>query len=450
MPRRDILVHPSNDLWRLRLHPTSRLLNRACVTHGGDCPDASTLELHHVQDSWTTDDREAHPVWTHDLVDLCPRSEHRHECDDLCRLFQGSMKSFNPTPNPTLLDEIAYFHASNDWDLHWESPPAFSLHSSLAHMLNPKQTDLIATHLRQIERYYAAMESAGFFAQTAAFIKTTFHAQDVDRPRYPTSAFGAGFSGFDRIDERGWDRAGYEYTEDEDGYEYTEVHSPANRELRTSYQIAYFVALGRILQIPAGHLVAYDPCYSMVDVVLLASLGVRAFRKDDPGRRALRKFSNPTLFYAPSAEQMVFTDAIQRAAPIENLVILGCDAAWYRDNTTVDTTDPVLLVPIENLVIHGGDATWHEDNMAIFGTDPVLLALAEDVLTDAWVAANYRCISTPEYITTPNGETPCGERNCLQWIPTSRVAAFEAARGPAREPGVRHIQMPDGSLEPDD
>ncbi|KAJ7433453.1 hypothetical protein B0H11DRAFT_761090 [Mycena galericulata] len=236
------------------------------------------------------------------------------------------------------------------------------------------------------------MESAGFFAQTAGFIKTTFHVQVADRPRYPTSAFGAGFSGFDRIDERGWDRAGYEYAEG---------HSPSDREPRTSHQIAYFVALGRILQIPAGHLVAYDPCYSIVDVVLLASLGVRALRKDDPGRRALRKFSNPTLFYAPGAEQMVFTDAIQRAAPIENLVILGGDAAWCEDNTAIFT-------------------------------------------------ANYRCISTPEYITAHNGEAPCGEGNCLQWIPTSRVAAFEAARGPAREPGVRQMQMPDGSLEPDD
>ncbi|KAJ7087087.1 hypothetical protein C8R44DRAFT_31317 [Mycena epipterygia] len=237
------------------------------------------------------------------------------------------------------------------------------------------------------------MDKAGFFAKTETdFIKPVFLSADSERPSYPTSAFGAGFSGFDRIDERGWDRAGYEHTEG---------HSPEDWELRTSYQIAYFIALCRIFQIPAGNLVAYDPCYSVVDVVLLATLGVRALRKRDPALKALRKFKNPTLFYAPGAEQVVFIDAIRRADPIEHLVILG------------------------------GDATWCQRDTADF-------------------TANYRCVPAPAYITAYNKEAPCGEENCLQWIPRSRVAAFNAARGPAREPRVRHMQMPDGSLEPDD
>jgi hypothetical protein len=33
--------------------------------------------------------------------------------------------------------------------------------------------------------------------------------------------------------------------------------------------------------------VAYDPCYSLVDVILLATLGVRALRRGDPGVRVL-------------------------------------------------------------------------------------------------------------------------------------------------------------------
>ncbi|KAJ7713695.1 hypothetical protein DFH07DRAFT_974666 [Mycena maculata] len=226
--------------------------------------------------------------------------------------------------NPDLFDQIAYFHGSNRWDIHWESPPDFSLHPSLSRMLDPKQTELVATHLRQIKDYYAAMESAGFFAQTARFVKSTFLSSDEDRPGYPTSAFGAGFSGFDRLDERGWDRAGYKPEEDQAMEDISELWDPQ----RPSHQIAYFVALGRIFQIPAGHLVAYDPCYSIVDVVLLSTLGVRAFRKSDPGRKALRKLSNPTLFYAPNAEQCVFTDAINRTAPIENLIIVGHDASW--------------------------------------------------------------------------------------------------------------------------
>jgi hypothetical protein len=49
--------------------------------------------------------------------------------------------------------------------------------------------------------------------------------------------------------------------------------------------------------------------------------------------KRLRKFTSPTLFYAPGAEQWVFTDAIQRADPIEHLIILGGDAAWCEDRT---------------------------------------------------------------------------------------------------------------------
>ncbi|KAF8172234.1 hypothetical protein K438DRAFT_183613 [Mycena galopus ATCC 62051] len=218
-----------------------------------------------------------------------------------------------------------------------------------------------------------------------------FRSAHPERPAYPTSAFGAGFSGFDRLDERGWDRAGYQATKG---------HSPDEWELRSRYQIVYFIALGRSFQIPAGQLVAYDPCYSLVDLVLLATLGIRAFRKGDPGLKHLRKFTNPTLFYAPGAEQDVFTDAITRADPIVNLIILGGDAAWCEERTT--------------------DFTAH-----------------------------YACILAPAYVTASNGESPCGEENCLQWIPRSRVDAFNLVRGPATEPTVRQMVMPDGSLEPD-
>jgi hypothetical protein len=126
-------------------------------------------------------------------------------------------------------------------------------------------------------------------------LASIFSTDYPERPRYPTSAFGAGFSGFDRIDERGWDRAGYTITKD---------HSQDDWELRSSYQIAYFMALARIFkvssylllaylliylshtQIPASRLIAYDPCYSIVDVVLLASLGIRALMSKDPDVRA--------------------------------------------------------------------------------------------------------------------------------------------------------------------
>ncbi|KAJ6541030.1 hypothetical protein DFH09DRAFT_1151063 [Mycena vulgaris] len=393
---RNVLVHPQKPVWRLRIHPTSPLFNLACHFHGPDCPESSSLALHYLHESWTAEARDAHPAWTHNLVDMCQASvtSTTHRCDDLCRLLQtAGTADPEKISTPTLFDEIAYFHGSTDWDAHWKSPPRFSLHPDLTHLLNQKQIDLVIKHLRKIEQYYIAMDNAGFFAETASgFVQPVFFSTDPERPRYPTSAFGAGFSGFDRIDDRGWDRAGYEAAEG---------HSPADWELRSSYQIAYFVALGRILQIPGGHLVAYDPCYSIVDIVLLASLGVRAFRKGDPGLKALRRFTNPTLFYAPGAEQHVFTDAILRADPIENLVILGGDAAWCKRDT-------------------------------------------------AHFTGNYRCVRVPAYITAYNGEAPCGEENCVQWIPRAKVAAFNAARGPAREPGLRQMYMPDGSLEPDD
>ncbi|KAJ7493785.1 hypothetical protein FB451DRAFT_1215379 [Mycena latifolia] len=381
MPR--TLVHPRNPVWRIRLHPTSRLFNPTCHIHGLQCPDFSSLDLHRVHGSWTPDERDAHPVWAHDLVDMCRSSvnaSESHQCDYLCLDFQGT--AISAADSPTIFDKIAYFHGSTHWDAHWTSPPLFSLHTDLVPLLDQKQTALVEKHLHQIGQYYSAMENAGFFVKTANnFIKPVFLSTDPERPRYPTSAFGAGFSGFDRLDERGWDRAGYETTEG---------HSQEDWELRSSYQIAYFVALGRIFEIPAGHLIAYDPCYSLVDVVLLASLGIRALRKGDPGLKALRRLTTPTLFYAPGAEQHVFTDALLRADPIENLIILGGDAVWCRRGT-----------------IH--------------------------------FTANYACLRAPAFITAYNNEAPCGEENCLQWIPRAKVAAFNAARGPAREPAVRQV-----------
>ncbi|KAJ6467838.1 hypothetical protein C8R45DRAFT_1019174 [Mycena sanguinolenta] len=389
---RTTLVHHKSLDWRLRLHPTSPMFAQECNVHGPTC--ALSLRLHHVAGSWTQDDRDAHPAWTHDLVDRCATASHL--CDDICRSLEKTHE-VTPSPlvslaEPTIFDKIAYFHGSLHWDAHWESSPSFTLHPDLAHMLTPSQTTLVAKHLRRIGEYHSAMDSAGFFAKTADFVNAVFHSAHPERPAYPTGAFGAGFSGFDRIDERGWGRAGYESTEG---------HSADDWELRSSYQIAYFIALGRIFQIPTGHLVAYDPCYSLVDIVLLATLGVRGLRKRDPGLKRLRKFTNPTLFYAPGAEQFVVIDAIARADPIENLVILAGDATWCG-SATADFT------------------------------------------------ASYALMRTPEHITTFNGEAPCGEDNCLQWIPRSHVDAFNCARGPACEPPVRQMIMPDGSLEPDD
>lgn len=47
----------------------------------------------------------------------------------------------------------------------------------------------------------------------------------------------------------------------------------------------------------------------------------------------------------------------------------------------------------------------------------------------------------PGYVTTHNGESPCEEDNCLQWISPSRVAAFTRARVPASEPAVRQASF---------
>lgn len=54
-------------------------------------------------------------------------------------------------------------------------------------------------------------------------------------------------------------------------------------------------------------------------------------------------------------------------------------------------------------------------------------------------ARNYQCIHIPGYIAPQSGESTCGEDNCVQWIPASRVDAFNAARGPASEPAVRLV-----------
>ncbi|KAJ7284454.1 hypothetical protein C8J57DRAFT_1288505 [Mycena rebaudengoi] len=308
------------------------------------------------------------------------------------KLMHDSNAAQHSSSETPIIEEIAHLHGSSQWDAYWDVPASFCLDTGLSKRLSPSQRDLASAHLAKIKKYYTDMERAGFFRHTAVILASIFSTDYPERPRYPTSAFGAGFSGFDRIDERGWDRAGYTITKD---------HSQDDWELRSSYQIAYFMALARIFKFPASRLIAYDPCYSIVDVVLLASLGIRALMSKDPDRKTLQKFIVPTLFYAPGAEQVVFTDAIQRADPIQNLVILGGDASWCGKRT-------------------------------------------EDF------TRNYQCIHIPGYIAPQSGESTCGEDNCVQWIPASRVDAFNAARGPASEPAVRLMMMPDGSLEPDD
>lgn len=64
----NILFHPRNASWLLRPHPTSQICARVCTVHGSDCPDSSSLALHHVSESWTLEERDAHPTWAHDLV----------------------------------------------------------------------------------------------------------------------------------------------------------------------------------------------------------------------------------------------------------------------------------------------------------------------------------------------------------------------------------------------
>ncbi|KAJ7092329.1 hypothetical protein B0H15DRAFT_170307 [Mycena belliarum] len=276
MPRS--ICHPRNPFWRVRLHPTSRLFTSTCHRHGLGCLDA--LSPHHLKDSWTPEDRDAHPSWMHDIVDMCATAAGSYICDDICRMFQNAHNfELGKSPlavgaQPTISDEIAYFHGSPLWDLHWKSPATFTLHPDLIHLLSQHQTATVEKHLSKIEKYYNDMDAAGFFTQTANdFVAPVFRSADPACPPYPASAFGAGFSGFDRVDERGWDRAGYEAAAD---------HSRDEWEWRSAHQIAYFIALGRIFEIPAGLLVAYDPCYSRVDVVLLAALGVRALCKGDP------------------------------------------------------------------------------------------------------------------------------------------------------------------------
>lgn len=62
-----------------------------------------------------------------------------------------------------------------------------------------------------------------------------------------------------------------------------------------------------------------------------------------------------------------------------------------------------------------------------------------NTLNNDLTAMHYALMRTPDYITTYNNEAPCGEENCVQWIPPSRVQAFNRARGPPTEPPPQQV-----------
>nr|GAT55703.1 predicted protein [Mycena chlorophos] len=300
-------------------------------------------------------------------------------------------------------DKIAYFHASADWDEHWLREPSFQLSadSELLSALNSRQVSLIQSSLSKIGRAYDDMKSSGYLDRLAAFFGDVFSSSSA--PPRPMSAFGAGFSGYDRLDADGYDRAGYTMAEG---------HSSTDWEARTHYQVAYFVGLGRIFRIPAGHMIAYDPCYSIVDIVILATLGIRGLTRTDTARPFLRIFTVPTLFYAPGAEQDTVGDAILR---------------------TPDSS---------NLLLDVGDVTWClEPHEAVDGSGESYEGYPHDLI--AAYVLSYKKVAIPAHrIEMKPGEAPeapAGEHHMLQWIPAAQREAFEKRRGPAREPDIRML-----------
>ncbi|KAJ7056013.1 hypothetical protein C8F01DRAFT_1234060 [Mycena amicta] len=409
------LVHPANPAWRIRPHPASHLARRVCHIHSPNhCPgDGPTLSVHRVAGSWSPEEREAFPEWTWDRVYICDAAP--HICGEACTLEQQA-NAVNPSVS--ILERIAYFHGSAAWDDHWEREPRCRIddNSDLLRDLDEAQIALVHASLAKIQAAYERMNIAGYFVQVAAFYDAIFFSPTG--PPRPTSAFGAGFSGYDRLDKQGQDRAGYTSTAE---------HSVEQWEYRTTYQIAYFLALGRIFKLPAGHLIAYDPCYSIVDIVILAALGIRALRKTDPGRAFLRVFTTPTLFYAPGAEQAIVGDAILRTPNITHLLIDCADVSWCLEDFE-DEQHP------RDLDFEGADERYPGNLVKHF-------------------VANYTTAPIPQFHVeiTPGEreEAPCGQ-HMLQWIPEEKVAAFQALRGAAREPSVRMLMFPDGRLESED
>ncbi|KAF7292094.1 SRR1 domain-containing protein [Mycena indigotica] len=382
------IVHPSRPAWRLRPHPASPLVRQVCHLHGStDCVD-SALELHHIAGSWREEERAAHPRWTWDMVHTCSSAD--HSCTDSCRFLPDLSVT-----QLTLQEQIAHFHGAEMWNTHWQRVPDFSLDhiGELSSQLTAAQRALVQSSLAKIQAAFERMEVAGYFRRVAAFYDKLL---SMGLPR-PQVSFGAGFSGYDRLDERGYDRAGYTATED---------HAIDQWEHRTSYQVAYFLALGRIFKLPAGHLIAYDPCYSVVDVVILATLGIRALTRTDPGRPYLRKFTVPTVFYAPGAEQTTIGDAILRTPAISDLLIECADVAWCLADS--DIPDQRLHYP--GTIIQHYVANYVKHSVPSFA-----IGMAPDM----------------------QAEAPCGEEHMVQWVPAAKRTTFEAARGGARDPKPR-------------
>ncbi|KAF7312928.1 SRR1 domain-containing protein [Mycena kentingensis (nom. inval.)] len=357
-----VLAHPSIPSQRIRVHPSSPL---------ADLPLES--ELHYVSGSWTEEERAAHPEWTWDLTILDDKANASHTCADRC----GSNTQESKV---SILDCIAYIHGSAAWDNYWTVTPQFSVNDScLLDDLNDQQVSLVNTGLNKIKRVYQSMDAVGYFKQVADLYRKALSAPHA--PPRPKIVFGAGLSGYDRLDERGFDRARYTSTSG---------HSENDWERRTGYQIAYLLGLSRIFELPAGHTIAYDPCYSVVDLVILASLGIRAIRKSDPGRKFLRMFTVPTLFYAPGAEQSTIADMVLRTPNIANLLIECGDVSWCE---------------------HYAHVQLFATHCAAAQIPPFKVQLKQE----------------------EKEEAPCGEEHLLQWIPPDNVEGFHRGRGPARE-----------------
>jgi hypothetical protein len=172
--------------------------------------------------------------------------------------------------------------------------------------------------------------------------------------------------------------------------------------------------------------VAYDPCYSLVDVILLATLGVRALRRGDPGVRVLinRIIGTQYAHSSSACGNSQTPHCSTRPVPSSPSSLMQSSARTQLSTSSFSGAT------------RSGAAAGRPTSVR-FHFDPCATAL----IMRTTAAASYGCMHAPGYVTAYNGESPCGEDNCLQWIPRSRIEAFNRARGPASEPGVRQVSL---------
>jgi len=76
-------------------------------------------------------------------------------------------------------------------------------------------------------------------------------------------------------------------------------------------QMIFFLILSRKLEIPPHKRTAYDPLYNVVDLVILASLGIRGLMTGEVRQQEMKRLPRTTVLYTPNVSFIALEEILE-------------------------------------------------------------------------------------------------------------------------------------------